>query len=186
MVRWKKLHPILIGAAIALAFVVPLGAFAYVKSGIYNVAASRPHTRFTTWLTHETMIHSVKRRAREVEVPAGATSSQIVVGFCSYEAHCVACHGAAGVARQPRAGGMEPSPPYLLDSTRKFTAPQLFWIVQNGIKMTGMPSWRKSMTDDETWNVVAFLEAMPRMDSERYRQWRSAKTCSPGIAEPGL
>jgi mono/diheme cytochrome c family protein len=74
---------------------------------------------------------------------------------------------------------MEPAPPYLLDSTRKFTAPQLYWTVKNGIKMTGMPSWRDSMSDEEIWNVVAFLEAMPRMNSEAYRQWRSARLCGP-------
>lgn len=158
--------------------VVPLAAFAFVKSGIYNVGASSPHTKFTTWLTHETMIHSVRRHATDVP-PASVSAARVVAGFCAYQTHCVACHGASGVARQPWAGGMEPAPPYLLDSTRKFTSPQLFWIVRNGIKMTGMPSWRDSMRDDEIRNVVAFLEAMPRMDSERYRQWRAARLCAP-------
>jgi mono/diheme cytochrome c family protein len=178
VLEWKKLHHILIGAAIALVLIVPLGAFAFVKSGIYNVAASHPHTRFTTWLTHETMIHSVRRNANDIMPPSSVRPAQIVAGFCAYETHCVACHGASGVARQPWAGGMEPAPPYLLDSTHKFTPPQLFWTVKNGIKMTGMPSWRESMSDEEIWTVVAFLQAMPRMDSERYRQWRSAKLCA--------
>ena len=40
--------------------------------------------------------------------------------------------------------------------------------------MTGMPSWREAMRDEEIWNVVAFLEAMPRMNADAYRRWRSA------------
>ena len=179
MSRWKKLHHILIGAAIALVLIVPFGAFAFVKSGVYNVAASHPHTRFTTWLTHETTIHSVRRNASGIRPPSSVSPAEIVAGFCAYETHCVACHGASGVARQPWAGGMEPAPPYLLDSTRKFTPPQLFWIARNGIKMTGMPSWRESMSDPEIWQVIAFLEAMPRMNSDAYRQWRSAGVCGP-------
>ena len=176
--RREHLLHILIGAAIGIAVLVPLGAFAFVKSGIYNVAASSPHTRFTTWLTHETMIQSVRRRASGIAAPASFSAAQVAAGFCAYETHCVACHGAAGVARQRWAGGMEPAPPYLVDSTRKFTAPQLFWTVKNGIKMTGMPSWRESLRDEEIWNVVAFLEAMPRMDSNSYRRWRSAGVCT--------
>ena len=58
---WKKLRHLLFGAAIALAIIAPLGAFAFVKSGLFNVAASHPHTKFTEWITHETMIHSARR-----------------------------------------------------------------------------------------------------------------------------
>jgi len=175
----EKLLLVLAGALVAIVLLVPLAAFAFVKSGIYDTSASKPHTRFTTWLTHETMIHSVRRRAAGVTPPSSVSPDRIVAGFCAYESHCVACHGAAGVARQRWVSGMEPAPPYLLDSTRKFTAPQLFWTVKNGIKMTGMPSWRDSMRDEEIWDVVAFLEAMPRMNSDAYRQWRSAGVCAP-------
>ena len=45
MLSSKKLHHLLIGAAIAIVLVVPLGAFAFIKSGLYNVAASKPHRR---------------------------------------------------------------------------------------------------------------------------------------------
>src|SRR5689334_21247817 len=127
----------LLGGAIALAIVAPLGVYAFVKSGIYNVGASHPHTKFTEWITHETMIHSVRRNAGSVVPTGGVTPQQLVAGFCAYETHCVACHGAPAIAREHWVGGMEPSPPYLLDSTTRFTPPQLFWIVKNGIKMTG-------------------------------------------------
>src|SRR5207245_2576713 len=81
---------ILIGAGIGIMLVVPLGAYAFVKSGLYNVAASHPHTAFTEWLTHDTMIHSVRRRAASVALPATSTPAQVVRGFCQYDAHFVA------------------------------------------------------------------------------------------------
>ena len=184
MSRWKRLNHVLIGAAIAIVVVVPLGAFAFVKSGIYNVGASSPHTKFTTWLTHETMIHSVRRNAADVAPPSSAGRDQIVAGFCAYETHCVACHGASGVARQRWAAGMEPAPPYLLDARRRWRPRELFWIAKNGIKMTGMPSWRNAMSDREIWNVVAFLEAMGQMNSQDYVRWRAAGICRPLSAPP--
>ena len=63
-----KLHHLLIGAGIAIVVIVPLGAFAFIKSGLYDVAASRPHTTLTEWVTHETMIHSVKLGAGSREL----------------------------------------------------------------------------------------------------------------------
>jgi len=180
-VRREQLLHILIGATIALAVIAPLGAFAFVKSGIYDVAASKPHSKFTEWLTHETMIHSVRSHASGIVVPGSASSAAVHLGFCQYETHCVACHGAPAVARQRWVSGMEPSPPYLLDVTQRFTPRELFWIARNGIKMTGMPAWRNSMSDAELWDVVAFMEA--RLDSQTYLQWRSAGVCA-GLNSP--
>ena len=167
----------LIGAAIAIALIVPIGVYAFVKSGLFNAAASRPHTKFTEWITHETMIHSVRRHAAGIAAPATITRQDVLAGFCTYETHCVACHGASSIAREQWVGGMEPSPPYLLDTTSRWTAPQLFWIVKNGIKMTGMPSWRDSMGDGQIWDVVGFLEAIRRLPPQTYLKWRSRSMC---------
>jgi mono/diheme cytochrome c family protein len=176
-VRLKKLHHLLIGIAIGIAVVVPIGVFAFVKSGIYDVGAAKRHTKFTQWLTHETMIHSVRRHAEGIEPPPRTAAVELVSGYCSYETHCVACHGAAAVARQQWVNGLEPQPPYLLDVTQTFTPGQLFWIVKQGIKMTGMPAWGQSMSDREIWSVVAWLEPSHRMPPQTYARWRSERRC---------
>jgi len=188
--RWKTIRPLLlfglaIGAAGALA--AALGAFAFVKSGIFNVGASSPHTKFTTWLTQETMIHSVRSHARAIAAPASASAAEVRRGFCKYETHCVACHGASAVARERWVSGMEPAPPYLLDATQRWRPRELFWIAKNGIKMTGMPSWRNAISDREIWDVVAFLEAQSKLDSQAYVRWRAAGLCRSvsGSPSPG-
>jgi mono/diheme cytochrome c family protein len=176
-VRRRKLQHILFGAAIAIVVVVPLGVLAFVKSGIYDVGASRRHTMFTQWITHDTMIHSVRRHATGITPPPWTSAQQLLAGYCAYETHCVACHGAAAVARQQWVNGMEPQPPYLLDVTRDFTPPQLFWIARNGIKMTGMPAWGESMSDRQIWNVVAWLEASKNLPPQTYVRWRAGRRC---------
>lgn len=181
--RTEKLRHLLVGGFIAIAVIVPLGVFAFVKSGLFNVAASHPHTRFTEWITHETMIHSARRHADGIEPPARITAAQVAGGFCLYETHCVACHGAPAVAREQWVAGLEPSPPYLLDATSRWTPGQLFWIAKNGIKMTGMPSWRDSLSDGQIWAVVGFLEAMRQLPPQTYVDWRSRHMCS-GVKGP--
>jgi cytochrome c553 len=167
----------LIGAAIGIAVVVPLGAYAFVHSGLFNVGASDPHTKLTFWVTHETMIHSVRRHAASVEPPRRLSVQRIVGGFCSYETHCVACHGAPAIAREQWVGGLMPQPPYLVDATSQWTPDQLFWIAKNGIKMTAMPSWRDSMSDRQIWDVVGFLEALRQLPPQTYGKWRSWGLC---------
>jgi mono/diheme cytochrome c family protein len=177
-VRLRKLaRPILI-AAVGCGALGVLAAVAYIESGIYNVAASKPHTRFTFWVTHETMVRSVRRHAASITPPRKFSAQEVAAGFCAYESHCVACHGAAGVARQQWTGGMEPAPPYLLDINERFTRAQLFWIVKNGIKMTGMPSWKNEMPDGEIWTVVAWLEASAKLPPQTYSLWRAQRRCA--------
>ena len=172
-----------LGAIIALAIVAPLGVYGFVKSGIYNVAASHPHTTLTEWITHDTMIHSVRRRAASIDPPTRIGAAEIAAGFCAYETHCVACHGAPAIAREEWVSGMEPSPPYLVDATSSWTPSELFWIAKNGIKMTGMPSWRESMSDERIWDVVGFLETMRRLPPQTYSRWRSKRMCG-GVEGP--
>jgi mono/diheme cytochrome c family protein len=185
--KWKTLQLLVLVAA-ATVVLGALAAFVYVKSGIYNVAASKPHTNFTEWLTHETMIHSVRSHAKGIVAPPIVTADQVARGYCTYETHCVACHGAAAVARQHWVSGLEPQPPYLLDASHQWKPRELFWIVKNGIKMTGMPSWRDSLTDRQIWDVVAWLKASSQLPPQTYLRWRAGGRCAAlsGLPSPAL
>jgi mono/diheme cytochrome c family protein len=68
---------------------------------------------------------------------------------------CATCHGAPGVESQKFSEGMNPDPPDLKDVAGDTEAAELFWVIKNGIKMTGMPSFGKiGMDDKEIWSVV--------------------------------
>src|SRR6516162_2068843 len=51
-----------------------------------------------------------------------------------------------------------------------WTNAQLFWIVKNGVKMTGMAPYGESLKDDEIWNVIAFVRKLPELTQAQYRQ----------------
>lgn len=177
MRRWPSLHHLALASVLVLVGGI-LFAFAYVKLGVFNVAASKPHSSFVEWVTHETMVDSVKRRAGPIDAFGNVSAAQAKRGFCAYEAHCVECHGAPAVARAQWVNGFNPAPPYLLDAAQHWRAGELEWIVRNGIKMTGMPAWRDTMSDAEISQVAAFLEAMPKMQPQLYLRWRQARICT--------
>ena len=164
-------------AAILLVLGAFLCAYAFVRLGIYDVAASSPHSKPVEWIIHETMINSVRRHAGSAVLPATRAVGEVPRGFCIYDAHCVACHGAAAVAREQWVSGLNPTPPYLLDATSRWKPRELAWIIRNGIKMTGMPAWRDTLSGSQIHDVVAFLEAMRTMPPQTYLRWRSSRLC---------
>jgi mono/diheme cytochrome c family protein len=89
------------------------------------------------------------------------------MGTEHFAAHCAVCHGAPGVPRGDIAHGLYPEPADLANAARFYTPGELFWILQNGIKMTGMPAW-SDHSDEELWATVAFLKKLPEMSQQDY------------------
>jgi len=161
------------GFVVAL-IVVLLGALGVTYSGAYNVAANVPDNPVINWLLSTTMQHSVARHAQSVSAPAELTEQQARNGFSIYRETCIYCHGAPGKDPGDIGKGLNPEPPYLPDTVGSRTSAQLFWIIKNGIKMTGMASYGAVHKDDDIWNLVAFVQRLPKMTPEQYDQMEQA------------
>ena len=67
--------------------------------------------------------------------------------------------------------GLNPEPPYLSDTVSRWTAPELFWIVKNGIRMTGMPAFGGTHSHAELKAAVAFIQRLPTMTPAQYAEF---------------
>jgi len=143
--------------------------FLFAWSGIYNVAASSGHWAVVDWFLAFGMRNSVALRARAIAVPPLDDIERVRLGAGHFHSGCAFCHGTPDTGVGPIARQMLPSPPELSKSVRTWSDAQLFWIVQNGIKYTGMPGWAALERTDEIWAVVAFLKKLPTLDGESYR-----------------
>lgn len=147
-----------------------IGAALFVRAGLYDVSATDQHLAPTYRLLDTAMRYSVRRRASDIDVPPIGSPSQLKLGNGLYRAHCEHCHGGPGVAPAPFALGMTPAPVPLVHTARAWRPAEVFWVVKEGIKMTGMPAWKYRMSDEEIWAVVAFLPAMAAMTPDEYRR----------------
>jgi cytochrome c1 len=89
------------------------------------------------------------------------------------------------VAREALGQGQLPSPSSLAQSAREWPAAHLFYVVQKGVRMSGMPAWEFRISEDGLWSTVAFLKHMPSMTPADYREMsaaRSASECPPATA----
>jgi len=178
---WARRHrrSILIFAAGGATLGVTLAAGGAIVSGfgLFPADAFTPHNPIVARIAHWTFVRSVRHHAGD-EAPPRFTPEQVEAGFRQYEQDCVMCHGAPGVARAPWVTGMNPGPPYLMGAARRWTPAQMRWIVANGAKMTGMPAWRVSRSDQQIWNLVGFLEAMSHMSAADYARMRASAQAS--------
>ena len=136
--------------------------------GVFNVAANDPHWPITYRIMEIVRIQSIKTRAAGIKAPSNLSDhARIIAGTAHFADHCATCHSAPGVEAADMAGGMYPKPPALTDAAKNWTPSQLFWIVKNGIKMSGMPSWADH-GDEDLWNAVAFIEELPGLSEADY------------------
>lgn len=145
-----------------------LVAAAIVWFGFYDVAASTKHSSPVEWLLHFVMQRSVAAHAPELQVPDLSDPTLILRGALHYSTGCAACHGAPGQLASPIAQQMTPVPPALYGAWKDFDPSQLFWIIQNGVKLTAMPAWPAPQRSDEIWAMVAFVEHLRDLTTPDY------------------
>jgi mono/diheme cytochrome c family protein len=168
-------------AAVAFAGLLAAGA---LVGGMYDISATDQHLAPTYWAIDTASRQSVKLRARGITAPPLDDPARIERGLALYRDSCAQCHGAPGVAPEPFALGMTPSAASLVHTARTWTAGEVYWTVRNGFKMTGMPAWEFRLAEEELWDVVAFVMALPAVSPTEYKR-RAAGAQAPGRrAEP--
>jgi mono/diheme cytochrome c family protein len=152
----------------ACVVIAVIAAVAFVYSGVYDVGATAPHWSLTSRLVAAVRDRSIDVRAASISVPANLDDpDKILMGVDHFAAHCAECHGAPGVPKGDIARGLYPAAPNLADPGIDHRPARLFWILKNGLKMTGMPAW-PDHSDEELWATVAFLQKLPGMSDADY------------------
>jgi mono/diheme cytochrome c family protein len=122
------------------------------------------------WLLETTRERSIERRAEGIIVPDLSGDERAAAGAAAFDDMCAGCHGAPGREPFVAAKDMNPPPPHLDDSASELTPAELFWVIKHGIRMTGMPAWGPTHSDTELWDLVAFIQRLPKLDSDAYRR----------------
>lgn len=154
-------------AVLAVAAVIAVPTVVY--SGLFNVAATWEDSPPIAWLLHSTYANSVAARSDEIRVPENLGSrEQMLQGARSFVAMCSGCHTPPGQSATPVAQGLNPPPPDLAEIIPHRTPVEAFWVIKNGVRMTGMAAFGPTHKDDELWALTAFLQEMSDATPEAY------------------
>ena len=127
----------------------------------------------------------VARRARQAMIPADARSRQnpesasaeaIRSGLEHWADHCASCHANNGSGDTAIGRGLYPRTPDMrLAETQTLSDGELFYIIEHGVKLTGMPAWSTGIPEGETdsWHLVHFIRRLPRLTPEELEEMES-------------
>ncbi len=159
----------LIGAGAVIALLI-IGGLIYMYSGLFDISARVPHDTITLWAMNTVRNNSIKHNAdNNIKTPDLNDSDLVKMGFVHYREMCVGCHGGPGIERSEIGQGLYPKAPALAKVANDWTPQQLFWITKNGLKMTGMPAFGPTHSDEMIWAIVAFTKKLPTLTKEQYQ-----------------
>ena len=156
-----------------LAILVAVAAAVFFFGGFFNVAATNPEPAPVSWALIKVRMAAVDRYATDRASAGYDSQDKVQAGAKAYSARgCTNCHGGPGVEWQKFSEGLRPDPPDLNKIVKEREPRNLFWVIKNGINMTGMPSFGATgMEDAEIWSVVAFLKKLPDVKEEDFKKW---------------
>jgi hypothetical protein len=141
--------------------------------GFYNVAGTAGDPVFVSWSLAHIRAASIARHARDNPAASLEDPAIVQTGARAYATRgCTNCHGGPGADWARFAEGLRPEPPDLKELAPDRTPQQLFWVVKNGINMTGMPSFGSiDVPDQEIWSIVAFVKRLPSVSDDDFKAW---------------
>jgi mono/diheme cytochrome c family protein len=138
---------------------VGAGAWLYFTTGWAPVAVADPPMLFEKKFAHSALNARVGKDPHTDPAPVPTSEATYLAAADVYKQNCAVCHGAPGEAQTAIAKGMFPKPPELLHGTGVTDDPawETYWKVKNGIRLTGMPSFKGSLDDKQIWQVSVLL-----------------------------
>ncbi len=145
--------------------------FSFIWFGVFNVAANVEHWTISTKFFELVRVRSINARAGNMTVPDLSDKARIKRGAANYAAMCSQCHLAPGADTSELYEGLNPRPPVLYKYDKFTDKPsEKFWVIKNGIRMTGMPGWGSNNSDEQIWDMIALISALKEMTPKQYLQ----------------
>ena len=110
---------------------------------------------------------AIPSQARSGKNPFPSTAQNLEEGKEHFADHCALCHSNDGGGDTEMGRNMYPKPPDMrLPDTQKLTDGELYYIINNGVRLTGMPAWGDSHSGEDSWKLVLFIRHLPQLTAE--------------------
>jgi mono/diheme cytochrome c family protein len=160
---FRLLKRIVVSMFAALGLCAVGAAAVFVAGGI---SAREEPGRLEKAIAPKLRAMAIPREARDRKNPVAATPEAIAEGMAHFADHCAVCHANDGSGDTAIGRGLYPRAPDMrLAATQDLSDGELFYIIENGVKLTGMPAWGNGTTEGEqaSWMLVAFIRRQPNL-----------------------
>ena len=163
-----------------LAAIVVAAVCGYValRSGLVPANADAEPAWLEIWAANTSLDATLDREAPKGPNPVALSEDNLVAGVELYGRHCAICHGTAqgDASASPVAKSLYPQPPQLAtDGVEDDPEGFSFWKIKHGIRWTGMPSWKSTLSDEQIWTLALFLAHMNKLPPAAEQAWQKVR-----------
>ncbi|MGD0215791.1 MAG: cytochrome c [Terriglobales bacterium] len=146
--------------------VVPFGLYVYLSGSGVPVATSDSDMPFENYFAHKALNARIARDMPKI-VPIQATEANYLAAADLYKQHCAVCHGLPLSPKTAIATGMYPHPPLLFEGkgVTDDEPGESYWKIFNGIRLSGMPSFNKSLSETQMWQIALLVANADKLPS---------------------
>jgi mono/diheme cytochrome c family protein len=113
---------------------------------------------------------AIPASAKEQRNPLSASADVLAEGMEHFADHCSICHGNDGSGNTEIGRSLYPRVPDMRKpETQNLSDGELYYIIQNGVRLTGMPSWAHEDANDN-WKLVHFIRHQPKLTPQELKQ----------------
>jgi thiosulfate dehydrogenase len=164
--------------------VMGIVAFLVVKKGYLDFNADQEPSFMEKKLAMEAVDASTDRHAPDLKNPIAANDENLVAGAKLYISHCAGCHGVPSNPDSQFGRSFYPTVPAFFKDSPDMPDNQNFYIIQHGIRWTGMPGWNKTLNETQTWQLVTFLGNMEKLPPAAKREFDLLGLSAPAGVQP--
>ena len=167
----------LLGILLTLALGALVGLM-LVRSGWIPANADAVPGKLETWVASTSLDATLAREAPTMTDPVEPTEGNLRAGIALYATNCAVCHGSSkgDEAASPIARGLYQKPPqFASEGVEDDPESHSFWKIQHGIRLTGMPSFRGTLSDRQIWTIATFLKHMDALPPQVQPAWAAVQ-----------
>ena len=143
----------------------------------HGFSAREEPTRVEAWLARHARRIATPADAKNLQDPYYATEANLAPARQHFVEHCATCHALNGSGNTVFGRNMYPKVPDLRDQqTQKLTDGELYYIISNGVRFTGMPAFGGEDSQEEIWKLVLFIRRLPNLPPEELREMQRMAT----------
>lgn len=171
------------GVIVTLLVLVLIGYVGITQGVLIPANADARPSQMEAWAARRSLHATLRREAPHVPNPVALSDANLLAGLKLYGTNCSVCHGVADGAASTIAVGLYQKAPQLgKDGVEDDPDGITFWKVKHGIRLTGMPAFAQTLSDQQIWQVALFLKHMDSLPPVPQKAWKALK--NPGELAP--
>lgn len=173
------------GAVVGLIAVAGAG-YLGVAIARHGFSAREKPSRFEEFLARHARKIATPAGAKQLPNPYPASPEGLVAARAHWVDHCATCHGLDGSGNTTLGRNLYPRAPDMREAyVQNLSDGELYYIITNGVRFTGMPAWGGEHTPEETWQLVSFIRQLPHLTPDELKLMEDLAAKEKGGATPG-